>query len=375
MSYVRPGIRGRARLAPLAVILVLAAALTGCDASAAGGSPSPTTSASPTNRVFQFPSAQLAGNLLGLSADITVGVLLPAAYFTSDEPLPVVYFLPGYSARDMATGMSDLFGDSLDASPMIVVTVTGANEFGGSWYTDSAATGNWEQAIVTEIVPYIDAHYRTAASADGRGIAGHSMGGYGAFALATRHPDVFGSVFVESPAVAAEGGVGSAELFGSESYARTVIAEIAELEGLTGPALVAAMADSDPYVFSYATAFAPSTSPPYFQYPYSLVDGRVVRDDAVWAKWEAGFGNVSEEVAAGRSDLMSLNAIGIDCGSNDEFRWIFAGCGALDASLSEAGVPHVYSVHDGTHSSRLVERMTEVMVPFFADAFAGAGRA
>jgi S-formylglutathione hydrolase FrmB len=352
-----------------------AAALSGCDASAADNDRAPASDAATTNKVFQFPSVELAGNLLGLSADITVGVLLPSAYFRSDKPLPVVYFLPGYSARDMATGMSDLFGDSLDASPMIVVTVTGANEFGGSWYTDSPATGSWEQAIVTEIVPYIDAHYRTVASADGRGIAGHSMGGYGAFTIASRHPDVFGSVFVESPAVAAEGGVGSAELFGSESYARSVIAEIAALDGLSGPDLVAAMVDSDPYVFSYATAFAPSTSPPYFAYPYALVDGRVVRDDAVWATWEAGFGEVSSEVTAARSALMSLHAVGIDCGSNDEFRWIFAGCGALDAALSEAGVPHVYSVHDGTHSSKLVERMTEVMVPFFADAFAGAGGA
>jgi S-formylglutathione hydrolase FrmB len=133
------------------------------------------------------------------------------------------------------------------------------------------------------------------------------------------------------------------------------------------------MASSDPYVFSYGTAFAPSTDPPYFDYPYALVDGRVVRDDAVWARWEAGFGEVASEVTAARSALMSLRAVGIDCGSNDEFRWIFAGCGALDASLSEAGVPHVYSVHDGDHSGSFAERMANEMVPFFADAFAGAG--
>ena len=301
-----------------------------------------------------------------------MGVLLPSAYFASDEPLPVVYFLPGYSARDMAADMPGILGDSLDASPMIVVTVTGANELGGSWYTDSPATGNWEQAIVTEIVPYIDAHYRTVASAHGRGIAGHSMGGYGAFTIAVRHPDVFGSVFVESPAVAGKGGVGGADVVGSDARARSVIAETVALGGLSGPALVEAMAHSDGFVFSYATAFAPSAEPPYFEYPYTLVDGRVVRDDTVWARWEAGIGSVSSEVAAGRSALMSLSAVGIDCGSKDEFRWIFAGCGDLDASLTAAGVPHVYSVHDGDHSSRLAERMTRVMVPFFSDAFAKA---
>ncbi|NYI41698.1 alpha/beta hydrolase [Demequina lutea] len=360
MSHVRVG--ARARLASAAVIFLAAVGLSGCDASAA-----------PTNEVFQFPSAELAGNLLGLSAEITVGVLLPAAYFTSDEPLPVVYYLPGYSSRGTAADMPRLLGDALDASPMIVVTVTGANELGGGWYTDSPVTGNWEQAIVTEIVPYIDSKYRTVASADARGIAGHSMGGYGALTLAMRHADVFGSVFVEEPAVAGEDGVGSADLFGSDARARTVIAAIAALEGLSGSALVAAMADFDGFEFSYGTAFAPSAEPPYFKYPYTLVDGRVVRDDDVWAEWEAGFGSVSSEVAAGRSALMSLSAMGIDCGSNDEFRWIFEGCGYLDASLSEAGVPHVYSVHSGNHGSRLAERLAEVMVPFFADAFAGAG--
>jgi S-formylglutathione hydrolase FrmB len=159
---------------------------------------------------------------------------------------------------------------------------------------------------------------------------------------------------------------------GSDARARTVIAEIAALKGLSGTALVTAMADSEGFAFSYATAFAPSAEPPYFEYPYSLVDDRVVRDDKVWAKWEAGIGEMSSKVAERRSALMSLSAVEIDCGSKDEFRWIFAGCGYLDASLSAAGVPHVYSVHDGDHSSRLAERMTHVMVPFFANAFAKA---
>jgi S-formylglutathione hydrolase FrmB len=163
-------------------------------------------------------------------------------------------------------------------------------------------------------------------------------------------------------------------MVGSDARARTVIAEIAALKGLSGPALVAAMADSEGFAFSYATAFAPSAEPPFFTYPYSLVDGRVVRDDNVWAQWEAGIGEMSSKVTVARSDLMSLSAVGIDCGSHDEFRWIFEACGYLDASLNEAGVPHVYSVHDGDHSSRIAERLTKVMVPFFADAFAGAGR-
>lgn len=363
----------RARLATATTLLVATVALAGCDPSAGPASHEPL--ANPTNEVFQFRSAELDGNLLGLSNEITVGVLLPAAYATSDEPLPVVYFLTGYSARGMEEFMPGMVGDAIDASPMIVVTITGANELDGGWYTDSPATGNWEQAIVTEIVPYIDAHYRTVASADARGIAGHSMGGYGAFTLASKHPDVFGSVFVEAPAIAADGGVESTGLVGSAEHQRETIERIAALDGLTGPDLVAAMTDPDPFVFAYGTAFAPTAEPPYFDYPYSLVDGAVVRDDAVWAEWEAGVGDVASEVTAAHEALMSLRGIRIDCGSNDEFQWIYAGCGALDALLSDADVPHAYTVHDGDHSGRLAERLADEAVPFFAEVFAGVGGA
>lgn len=370
---------GRLGIVRLAAAVAATVALAGC-----GGDPTPASEPSPgattqpgasaaTNEVFQFESEELAGNLLGASDEITVGVLLPSAYFASEEPLPVVYFLPGYTADNVAADMPEILGDALAASePMIVVTITGVNELGGGWYTDSPATGNWEQAIVTEIVPHIDANYRTIQSADARGIAGHSMGGYGAFTIGMRHADVFGSVFAMSPAIAGESGVGVPGLFGSETRARTVIESIDVLEGLEGEELLAAMADSAAtYEFSYGTSFVPSTEPPYLRYPYTFVDGKIVRDDEVWAEWEAGFGGLDAEVAAGREGLLTLTAVGLDCGSNDEYQWIYEGCGFLDEQLTVAGVPHVYTVHDGTHVSRFSERIVEMMVPFFAEVFAG----
>lgn len=344
-------------------------------ASCVAGDEWPGEPASPhsRNELVTLHSAQLAGNLLEASAEITVGVLLPAAYDTTDEPLPVVYFLPGYTASTTAADMDDVLGEALDATPMIVVTVTGVNELGGAWYTDSPATGNWEQAIVTEVVPYIDAHYRTIASREFRGIAGHSMGGYGAFTIAMRHADVFGSAYVMSPAIAAEGGVGGPELFGNAGRASAVARGLAELEGLEGRELLDAMARSgDEFTYSYGLAFAPIPEPPYFAYPYSVVDGEVVRDDAVWARWEAGFGGVAEEVAGARVALMSLEAVELDCGRNDGFRWIVDGCAAVDAALTEQGVEHEYVVHDGTHTSLFNERMTEGLLPFFEEVFGEA---
>ncbi len=66
---------------------------------------------------------------------------------------------------------------------MIVVTAPGQHRFGGSFYVNSPVTGNWEDLIVTDIVGYVDTHYRTLAQSASRGIAGYSMGGYGALRI------------------------------------------------------------------------------------------------------------------------------------------------------------------------------------------------
>lgn len=342
-------------------------AVSGAGSGGGGGDTAP-----PRNDVYAFESAQLAGNRLGASNRISMGVLLPRDYEQSDTRYPVVYFLPGFSSYANATAMPEEIGDAADEAGVIVVSIVGANELGGSWYTDSDASGHWESAIVSEIVPFVDATYRTIATREGRGLAGHSMGGYGAFTIGMDHPDVFGSVYVMAPAITGSDGVDVPALFGETSRVSRVLDEIAALEGLDGQELLDAMASSPVnFEFSYGTAAAPTADPPYFRYPYSLVNGEIVRDDEVFALWQAGLGDVDAEIATNRENLLSLDALGLDCGSNDELRWIWEGCGFLDEALTVAGVPHEYTVHDGTHTSRFPERLQEAMVPFFVEAFAG----
>src|SRR6266487_6909697 len=66
-------------------------------------------------------------------------------------------------------------------------------------YSNSVTTGNWEDYVTFELPAYIDAHYRTMAGAGRRGLAGHSMGGYGAARIGMKHPDVFNAVYLLSP--------------------------------------------------------------------------------------------------------------------------------------------------------------------------------
>ncbi len=77
---------------------------------------------------------------------------------------------------------------------------------GAGWYTDWYNNGaggppKWESFHIGELIPWIDASYRTVASREGRAIAGLSMGGFGAFSYATRHPDLFAAVAAFSGAI------------------------------------------------------------------------------------------------------------------------------------------------------------------------------
>lgn len=62
---------------------------------------------------------------------------------------------------------------------MIVVMPNAFTAFQGSMYSSSVTTGDWEGFVAREPVGSIDGHYRTIASVGSRGLAGHSMGGYG----------------------------------------------------------------------------------------------------------------------------------------------------------------------------------------------------
>lgn len=62
-----------------------------------------------------------------------------------------------------------------------------------SWYLDSPVVSHsqYDTFISQELVPFIDAQYRTYVNPERRGIMGLSMGGHGAMTLAIRHPDVW----------------------------------------------------------------------------------------------------------------------------------------------------------------------------------------
>src|SRR6185437_2233215 len=80
----------------------------------------------------------------------------------------------------------------------IVVLPDCFTRYGGSQYINSGATGRYEDYVIDEVIPWVDAHYRTLATPQSRGVFGKSSGGYGSMILGMRHPETFGALACHS---------------------------------------------------------------------------------------------------------------------------------------------------------------------------------
>lgn len=86
------------------------------------------------------------------------------------------------------------------AKPMVVVMPNG-HVFSDHVIERQSNNAQIEQVLIKEIIPYIDAHYRTAADRNSRAIAGLSMGGGQALRFGLRNQDQFAWVIGFSPAI------------------------------------------------------------------------------------------------------------------------------------------------------------------------------
>ena len=125
-----------------------------------------------------------------MQRDIPALVVVPDAGI--GQRMPVLYLLHGYSGSHMTwqRDVTDL-RPLADAYGMIIACPDGEN----SWYWDSPLdpASQFETFVSQEFPDWIDAHYLTIPSREGRAITGLSMGGHGALWTALRHKDRFGA--------------------------------------------------------------------------------------------------------------------------------------------------------------------------------------
>lgn len=145
-----------------------------------------------------------------LGEDIHYYAYLPAGYEGGQTRYPVIYLLHGRGDTMAAWARIGRDLDRLAAAseipPMIAVMPDAPWNQRASYFVDSAYTGSdpgrpVETAFITELIPHMDAVYRTVPDRAGRAVAGYSMGGYGALRYALAHADLFMGAIVLSPAV------------------------------------------------------------------------------------------------------------------------------------------------------------------------------
>lgn len=129
---------------------------------------------------------------------------LPAGY-SADEAggYPVLYLLHGSNKNHKETEWDAFFPalDEMIADGTIPPVIAVAPITGDSYWVDSKAFGDYETAIIQDLIPYIDGQYNISKDREGRILAGFSMGGYGALRYGLVYPDLFSSSILLSPAV------------------------------------------------------------------------------------------------------------------------------------------------------------------------------
>jgi S-formylglutathione hydrolase FrmB len=224
--------------------------------------------------------------------------LLPPSYDTDKtRRFPILYFLHGLGDNEQMfvhSGGMNLVEDLWEAHSIgefLIVTPQG----GTSFYINSEdGKRRYEDFLLQEFLPGIEKRYRAESSRGKRGIAGISMGGYGALHLAFRHPQLFAVVAVHSAAL---------------------------LEKLP-----TVQAQESPQIAGLSRVLAGA-----FGSPFNV---------AYW--------NENDPLRIARTANLAGLKIYFDCGSEDDYGFEI-GAAALDKLLTSRHIPHEFHLHPGGH--------------------------
>ena len=127
-----------------------------------------------------------------------VNVLLPDGY-DSGRRYPVLYLLHGGAQNFMKFDKEDDIRGLTAGRDLIVVMPDGGI---AGWYcnpvTANLGPRNWETFHIEELIPWVDATFRTFPEQAGRAVSGFSMGGFGALKYTAKYSDKFASVSAHS---------------------------------------------------------------------------------------------------------------------------------------------------------------------------------
>lgn len=328
--------------------------------------PDPVPGAKPaTIERIKIHGASLEGNLEGEAVDRDAIVFLPPSYNTDKHRrYPVVYALHGYSigaeqwSHEIHVPQTIEGAFAQGAKEMIIVLPDSKTIYNGSMYSSSVTTGDFENYIARDVVAYIDAHYRTIPERTSRGLAGHSMGGYGASRIGMKHSDVFGALYIMSPCCMSPmggGGPGPAERMKEMAIANEK--KVADAKSPSDLAEKSPGFGAAQYATAAAWAPNPKNPPLYFDLPTR--DGVPVPE--VQAKFIANAPLVFVHQYIG--NLKQYRAIAMDVGDQDGLRFDAT---KLHDIFDNYGVVNSFEIYSGTHTSAVADRFQNHVMPFFS---------
>ena len=307
----------------------------------------------------QLVSDALRGNPLGDPHVRPLQVYAPPAYAADEQRrFPSLYLVQGHTGQlDMWRNRSAfrptvpelvdrLFAEE-GCPPALVVFVDAWTSYGGSQFLDSPGVGNYHTYLCDEVVPFVDARYRTLAEPAHRGIAGKSSGGYGAMVTPMLRPDLFGGLathagdalfevcylpeFREAARALRDTYEGSFTAFWEDFRSRPAFTKATDFPLLDTWAMAACYsANADGSV----------------DLPFEPETGQLRPE--VWERWLAWD---PVRMASRYADaLRGLRAVYIDSGKRDQF-FLDLGAEGFRRALERIGVTDVFfELFDATHS-------------------------
>lgn len=309
-------------------------------------------------------------------------VYLPPGYNAKRRaPYPVVFMLAGWGGRGshylsqglvFSTPLEQRLDEAIAArrlAPLILVFPDGGSKFGCSQYVNSPALGNYTDYICDELVDFIDRKYHTHRSADYRGIAGHSSGGFGALVCGLLRPERF-------PFLCSSAG----DSFYEVSFLKNINAIMIELEAAGGvaPFIKMFLKSPNPWVLpttkietmltlSMAPCYAPNLSrrPLLGDLFFDVKTGAVLPE--IWEKYMTW--DPVRMVDRYSANARKLRFVHLAAGLQDEhaLQW---GHRQIAEKLKAHRVPHDLEEYPGGHGghhwrfeSRLITMLRKMGLP------------
>lgn len=315
-------------------------------------------------------SSVLKGNLLGDPTARLIDVYVPAG--ASGAELPLLVDLVGFTAGGPAHSNWKNFGENLperldrliasDAMPPCVVALPDCfTKLGGNQYINSTVMGRWDDFLIEEAVPFVEARFGCGGNGR-RGCFGKSSGGYGAMAQAMLHPDFWN-------AAASHSGDAGFELLFIPDFPK-VLRALATADNSIRTWLdrfFAAPKVKDPDVhILMILAMAATYDPDPEAYmgvrlPVTIDTCELIAERwANYIKWDPL--TLVERHGEG---LKKLKALYIDCGDIDQFNIVY-GSRRMHKRLTEMNVPHGYEEFPDDHTA--VDYRMNVSLPLLAKA-------